>query len=138
MGRSLVQIESIVRKKICTVCTSRTAQGDCGLENPSTCALFRFFPQVALAIESVDKDDAQRYVGAIRRNVCSVCPSQDSEGWCETRRQVQCALDAYLLLVADAVQEATGKAFDPKKLRSRGGALSGPGPRTRLSPQIQW
>ena len=28
------------------------------------------------------------------------------------RRQVQCALDAYLLLVVDAIEEATGKIFD--------------------------
>ena len=56
----------------------------------------------------------------------------------KTRQQVQCALDAYLLLVVDAIEEATGKTFDRQNLRVAGGDLSGPGPLTRMIPQIQW
>jgi hypothetical protein len=136
MDRSLAELEVIVRNRICKVCTSRTINGDCGLENPSSCALFQLFPQVAKAIQSVDSDDIQQYVDAIRRQVCPVCVDQDPAGNCETRQQVQCALDAYLLLVVDAIEEATGKTLERTKLRSAGGALSGPGPATRLSPQI--
>jgi hypothetical protein len=138
MSRSLAELEAIVRNRICKVCTSRTVNGDCGLENPSSCALFQLFPQVARAIQSVASDDIQQYVDAIRLQVCSVCADQDSAGRCETRQQVQCALDAYLLLVVDAIEEATGKTFDRRKLHSAGGDLSGPGPLTRMSPQIQW
>jgi len=138
MDRSLAELEAIVRNRICRVCTSRTIDGDCGLEDPSSCALFQLFPQVAMAIQSVESDDIQQYVEAIRRHVCTVCADQDAEGRCETRQQVQCALDAYLLLVVDAIEEATGKTFDRTKLCSAGGALSGPGPMTRMSPQIQW
>jgi len=111
MDRSLVELEAIVRNRICKVCTSRTVDGDCGLENPSSCALFQLFPQVAQAIASVDSEDINDYIGAIRRHVCSICADQDSSGRCETRQQVQCALDAYLLLVVDAIEEATGKNF---------------------------
>jgi len=111
MGRSLVEIEVIVRNRLCKVCTSRTVDGTCGLEKPSSCALFRFFPQVARAIDSVDSDDIHEYIEAIRRQVCSLCADQDATGYCETRQQVQCALDAYLLLVVDAIEEATGKNF---------------------------
>src|SRR5271166_3606590 len=99
MDRSLVELESIVRDRICGVCTERTVDGQCGLEEPSGCALFRLFPQVAQAIQSVQSDDIQQYLEAIRRNVCSVCADQASDGSCETRQQVRCALDAYLLLV---------------------------------------
>ena len=137
MARSLADLESIVRNRICSVCTSRTAQTGCGLENPSGCALFRFFPKVVQAIQPVE-DDVHQYVSAIRQNVCAVCAGQDANGWCEARREVQCALDAYLLLVADAIQEATSKTFDPKQLRSVGGALSGPGSGARMSPQVPW
>ena len=112
MGRSLVELESIVRNKICNVCTRRTVDGACGLENPSSCALFRLFPQVAQAIASVDSNYIQDYIEAIRLQVCPLCPDQESDGGCETRQQVQCALDAYLLLVVDAIEEATGKTFD--------------------------
>ena len=111
MVRSIVEIEAIVRDRICRVCSDRTADGNCGLEQPSACALFRLFPQVAKAIQSVQSDDIEDYIQAIRRNVCSVCSEQQADGTCEMRREVQCALDAYLLLVVDAIEEATGKTF---------------------------
>src|SRR5436305_3728731 len=109
MERSLAELETIVRNRICKLCTERTVDGDCGLEQPSACALFRLFPQVAQAIQSVSSDDIHPYIDAIRANVCSVCHDQDPGGSCETRQMVRCALDAYLLLVVEAIEEATGK-----------------------------
>ena len=121
MDRSLVEIEAIVRNRICRICTDRTVDGECGLEEPARCALFRLFPQVAEAIHTVKSDDINPYIEAIRRNVCSVCADQAADGTCETRQQVRCALDAYLALVVDAIEEATGKTFDRQDL-SAGGA----------------
>ena len=132
MGHSLVELESIVRNRICNVCTERTVDGQCGLEEPSSCALFRLFPQVAQAIQSVNSDDIQQYIDAIRRNVCAVCADQASDESCETRQQVRCALDAYLLLVVDAIEEATGKTFDKQGLGAAGPVSIG-----RRAPQIQ-
>lgn len=123
MDRSLAELESIVRNKICGVCTERTVKGECGLEEPSSCALFRLFPQVAHAIQSVKSDDIQQYLDAIRRDVCAVCADRASDDSCETRQQVRCALDAYLLLVVDAIEEATGKTFDKKGLGGGGGFI---------------
>jgi hypothetical protein len=120
MERSIEELEAIVRNRICGVCTSRTISGECGLEEPSSCALFRLFPQVAHAIQSVHSDDIQQYIEAIRRQVCSVCNDQAADGSCETRREVQCALDAYLLPVVDVIEEATGKTFDKTQLRPTG------------------
>lgn len=133
MDRSFEELEAIVRNRICGVCTERTDAGECGLENPSSCALFRLFPQVAQAIQSVSSNDIQQYIDAIRRNVCSVCEDQARDGSCEVRRQVQCSLDAYLLLVVDTIEEATGKTFDKTKIRRlpAGPAVS-PGPQIRL------
>ena len=133
MDRSLAELESIVRNKICQVCTDRTVEGQCGLEEPSSCALFRLFPQVAQAIQSVRSDDIQEYIDAIRRQVCSVCAGQASDGSCETRQQVRCALDAYLLLVVDAVEEATGRTFNKQGLGAAGGA----GVTGFIRPQMQ-
>ena len=109
---SLAELEAIVRNRICKVCTERTADGECGLEEPSGCALFRLGPEVARAIQSVQSNDIHPYIDAIRRRVCSICVEQAGDGSCETRQQVRCALDAYLLLVVDAIEEATGKIFD--------------------------
>ena len=131
MDPALVQLEAIVRNRICKVCTERTADGECGLEEPSRCALFRLFPEVAAAIQSVRSDDIHDYVEAIRRNVCSVCQEQAADGNCETRQQVACALDAYLIPVVDAIEEATGKTFDRKAIGLAAGAI------TRLRPEIR-
>ena len=133
MERSLAELETIVRNRICKLCTERTVEGQCGLEEPSGCALFRLFPQVAQAIQSVSSDDIHQYIEAIRANVCSVCHDQERDGSCETRQMVQCALDAYLLLVVDAIEEATGKTFDRKDLGAMGaGSVINLGPQMRL------
>jgi hypothetical protein len=112
MAPTLEELEAIVRERICRVCTDRTVNGDCGLEEPSSCALFRLFPQVAQAVQSVNSDDIRDYIRAIREQVCSVCSEQTSDGECESRKLVQCSLDAYLLPIIDAVEESTGRCFD--------------------------
>ena len=112
MARTLEELEAIVRERLCHVCSDRTIDGACGLEDPTSCALFRLFPQVARAVQSTDSDDIRDYIRAIREQVCSVCREQAPDGECESRKQVQCALDAYLLLVIDAIEESTGKTFD--------------------------
>jgi len=133
VAHSLVELEAIVRNKICNVCTERTVEGACGLEEPSACALFRLFPQVAQAIQSVKSDDIQQYIDAIRRNVCSVCADQVRDGSCQTRQEVRCSLDAYLLLVVDAIEEATGKTFNKAGLgAARAGFVGHAGPQTLL------
>jgi hypothetical protein len=132
MERTLAELESIVRNRICHVCTERTDSGECGREDPSGCALFRLFPEAAKAIQSVKSDDIHEYIEAIRRNVCSVCVDRNSDGSCEERQQVRCALDSYLLLVVDAIEEATGKSFDRRSLGLSGDALARVRPETRL------
>jgi hypothetical protein len=111
MERTLAELETLVRNRICGVCSDRKTDGTCGLEEPASCALFRLFPQVAEAIRTTDSNDLEDYIHAIRRHVCSVCTSQDSAGNCDSRQEVQCALDSYLLLVVEAIEEATGKIF---------------------------
>lgn len=133
MDRSLEELEAIVRNRICSVCTERTSEGQCSLEDPASCALFRLFPQVAQAIQSVTSDDIHQYIQAIRRNVCTVCEEAARDGSCELRQQVQCALDAYLLLVVDAIEEATAKTFDRTSIGTiPAGPVGHPGPQIRL------
>ncbi len=116
MDRPLAELEAIVRKRICSVCTERTAAGMCGLDEPSRCALFHLFPRVAQSIQSVNSIEIQPYIDAIRRDVCTVCEECEAAGGCESRRQARCALDAYLPLVVEAIEEATGRVFDKTSL----------------------
>jgi len=112
MERSWEGLERIVRGQICKVCSDRQVDGSCGLEHPNECALFCLFPNVVNAIQTTHSEDIRDYIRAIRSKVCAVCEGQGPDGTCEARDQVRCALDAYLLLVVDAVEEALGKKFD--------------------------
>jgi hypothetical protein len=111
----------MVRERVCRVCTDRLVDGSCGLENPQSCALFRLFPQVADAIQSTRSDDIRDYIQAIRAKVCSICPDQTADGFCEARQQVRCALDAYLVLIVDAIEEARGRTFEHAMMDRVGG-----------------
>jgi hypothetical protein len=112
MERSLEELETIIRDQVCRVCSDRQNDGTCGLEDPGRCALFSMFPQVARAVQSTHSDDIRDYIQAIRDQVCRVCQEQAADGSCETRENVACALDAYLLLIVDAIEEATGRKFE--------------------------
>jgi len=124
MYRTMKELETFVRDRICGVCTDRTVDGDCGREEPESCALFRLFPQVAAAIQSVNSDEIQDYVEAIRSRVCTVCAWQGPEGECEERKQVRCALDAYLIPVVDLIEEAAEKPpSDPTRIAGHAQAM---------------
>jgi hypothetical protein len=133
MNHSAAELEAIVRKRICGVCSDRTVSGECGLSEPKECALFRLFPQVAQAIQSVTSDDIHQYIEAIRQKVCSICADEAADGSCEKREEVRCSLDAYLLLVVEAIEEATGKDFDKSRLRPSGIPVG-----IRPNPQNAW
>ena len=112
MDHSVDELEAIVRDKLCHVCSDRGVDGKCGLEQRADCALFRLFPGVVQAIRSTKSDDINDYVSAIRDDVCSNCWDQSLDGSCKKRHAVKCALDAYLLLIVDAIEEITGRNFD--------------------------
>jgi hypothetical protein len=111
MECSLAELEQILRGRICHVCSDRREDGTCGLENPADCAIFRYLPEVARAVQSTESVDIKDYVRALRSQVCSICSKQGADGSCELRDQVRCALDAYLIFIVDTIEEATGKRW---------------------------
>ena len=125
MKPDLAQLEAIVRNRICAVCSARDVAGNCGLDNPSDCAVFRFFPQIVKTVAQVHSENIAEYIRAIRQNICSICAEQDAETWCELRRQAQCALDAYVLPIVDAIEEATGQTLDRERFAA---AITAPAP----------
>lgn len=120
MNLTLEELEAVIRDRICGVCTDRTVDGKCSLEEPAGCALFRLFPEVAKAIQATNSDEIGDYIDAIRQNVCSVCKELAADGTCEARDQVRCALDAYLLLIVEIIEEATGKTLGRETLKAPG------------------
>jgi hypothetical protein len=89
MAVTPADLEAVVRNRICSVCSDRKTDGTCGLREPADCALFRLFPQVTKAIQSIRSEHVEDYTQAIRRHVCSVCMDQDAKGDCAVRREVR-------------------------------------------------
>ena len=110
------QLETILRTRICAVCTQRPTPETCPSEDAGRCALFQLFPLVAQAILATQSPDLADYLHAIRENVCSVCLDQALDGSCERRNATRCALEAYLPQVVEIIEEATGRCFDRRNL----------------------
>jgi hypothetical protein len=110
------ELESIVRSRICAVCSQRGSQESCAPEDAGGCSLFQLFPLVAQAILATDSPDLEDYLRAIRENVCAVCLEQALDGSCERRGGMRCALDSYLPQVVAIIEEASGRRFERRKV----------------------
>ena len=90
--------------RVCPGCIDANSQGDCLLAGAAGCAVKRFFPQVVAAVRSVYSVAMEPYEAALREKVCSGCV-QLQGGKCLTRDHVDCALDRYLPMIVQAVEE---------------------------------
>jgi hypothetical protein len=99
---------SAIRSRVCAVCLDSRDDRTCSLTG-RVCAIEGHLPRLVQALSSIDSPRIDDYAAAIRAQVCSECESQDREGRCELREQASCALDAYLLLVLDAVVEVNSR-----------------------------
>jgi hypothetical protein len=93
-----------IRRSVCSVCLDGRDDRSCGLSG-RVCAIETHLPQLVSALCSVESSKLEDYEAAVREQVCSSCKEQDAAGRCELRDHGNCALDAYLMLVLDAVEE---------------------------------
>lgn len=101
--------EDAVKRRVCEICEDYGADDRCHTRDSHGCAIDRFLPQiVAIAIDVHDKG-LGAYIEAVRKRVCAVCDNPDPMGRCEVRERVDCALDRYLPLVLEAVEEVLGE-----------------------------
>jgi len=98
-------IWAALRERVCSVCLDRRDDGSCGLSGGHTCALEAHLPRILEVVQTVHSPRMDEYVEAIRQRVCGVC-EQDAQGGCRARNDGACALDAYLPLVVEAIEEA--------------------------------
>lgn len=98
-------IWAALRDTVCAVCLDRKDDGSCGLSGGRTCGLEAHLPRILEVVETVHSSRMDEYVEAIRQRVCVVC-EQDAQGVCRLGNDGACALDAYLPLVVQAIEEA--------------------------------
>lgn len=106
--KSLAFLEELLRRRICSVCVDRNADGTCSLSKQQECGLFGYFPKIVRSVSRVQSDRIDDYINAIREDVCSECFNQRLDGSCKLREEVRCVLDRYLLLVVGAIEETRG------------------------------
>jgi hypothetical protein len=92
-----------IRRRVCSTCLDQRDDGTCGLSH-RTCAIEAHLPGIVEAIGAVHSDKMDDYIAAIEAQVCSQCENGPGTA-CVLRKQGECALDTYLYLVVEAVEE---------------------------------
>jgi hypothetical protein len=97
-----------IRRRVCAVCLDSADDGSCRLSGLRACALDEHLPRVLRAIQDVRERRDGTYASAIEVRVCRHCTARDTHGVCALRRGGRCALDVYLPLVVEAIEEVDG------------------------------
>ena len=99
-----------LKRRVCHVCLEQKDDGECGLADNRMCALELHLAYIVQAVQSVKSDRIADYAKAIGETACFNCPNQDEEGRCDFRNNLECALDSFVYLVVEAIEEVDGRA----------------------------
>jgi len=99
-----------IRSRVCAVCLDSRDDKTCSLTK-RTCAIEGHLPRLVAALSLIASPHIEEYEAAIRAEVCPGCAEQDAQGHCSLRSDGDCALQAYLPLVLDAVEEVNATRF---------------------------
>ena len=98
-----------IKEKVCKHCIDETVGvGNLRERDNDDCALRRFFPEIVKMVKSIKSDDIDEYVLAQRMLICSQCTHQLEDDTCKLRKQLDCCLDRYLVLVINTIEEVDG------------------------------
>ena len=95
-----------IKRRVCSVCLDRRDDGSCGLTH-RTCAIEAHLPDLVEAVTKVESDRMDEYIAAIEAQVCSGCERKAGLA-CRFHEHGECALDTYLYLVVEAIEEVQG------------------------------
>lgn len=95
-----------IRNNVCSICVDSNDKGRCTLTEQEICALDKYLPDIVEIVHSIDSENINDYVKALRENICSECRTQDDSGYCYLREDVNCSLDRYFPLIVETIQKA--------------------------------
>ena len=93
-----------LRMQVCRHCIDARDDGRCTLPVERPCPVERFHAKVVRSVLMTTSDLYSDYVSALRRDVCSRCDYGDAAS-CIDREHLDCALDRYLPIVIDTIEE---------------------------------
>ena len=95
----------MMRSRICHRCIDGDAAGVCHLPGgENSCTIKHFLPEIVMTVANTHAEDIEVYVGALRRNVCTLCDWQNEDLTCNKRDDLECALDRYYPLVLQVIE----------------------------------
>lgn len=99
-----------VKESVCDHCVDETAgEGVVREKSAEECALRRYFPEIVQMVKSVKSDDVKDYELAQRGLICAHCTHQMDDGSCKLRKQLDCCLDRYFVLVLNTILEVDAR-----------------------------
>ncbi|HTP80879.1 MAG TPA: hypothetical protein VMM57_10830 [Bacteroidota bacterium] len=102
-----------ISERVCRKCIDGDRRGNCRLPAGESCALQKFLPEIIVAVSNGQHPTIESVVHTLRRNVCILCEWQDAKGECRKRDTLECALDRYLPLVCEVVEDVR-RTLDPQ------------------------
>ncbi len=103
------EMQSLQRRlmdAVCPVCIHNSVDGTCALWSLEECPISSHLTRLTGVVQAVQSNLMEDYVARIRQDVCSVCRSAEFHNQaCDMREEGQCALDAYLSLIVDTIDD---------------------------------
>jgi hypothetical protein len=97
-----------IRRKVCSICLDSRDDLSCGLTGRQ-CAIEAHLPRLVEVLSRIESPRIDAYALAVREEICGGCRDRRADGGCALRASASCALDAYLPLVVDAIEEVNAR-----------------------------
>jgi len=94
-----------IQRHVCSRCDDGDGTGGCTLNGGSRCSLRTYFPEILQVVNSMYSHSLAPYEELLRNRVCGLCFHQSSSGECTLRTEGTCALDHFLPLVVQVIEE---------------------------------
>lgn len=103
--QELERYRAKIREKVCGRCIDCGEDRKCTLTGERDCGVEIHLEKIIHVVRRVKSTSLSDYITALRSEVCDHCDNQKPDGSCLLRRSVDCALDRYLELVVEAIEE---------------------------------
>lgn len=113
----LEELDRRLKDLICPVCIERRIDGTCSLSALRQCPITMHLPGLVSVTESVHSNRMDAYIQAVREQICANCRAPlFPRGGCDARREGRCALDAYLLLIVQGIDDYLAQKLERKEV----------------------
>ena len=111
----LSEYRQAVSAAICAKCIDGDRNGSCRIGIQQECAVMTHLPKIVDAVFSVESEKLEPYIAALRKNVCATCQYEGTNGTCNVRNRIDCALDRYFPMIVETLQETRSHITLTKK-----------------------